>query len=261
MTGASATIQDVKKFWDERPCNVRHSNKPIGTLEYFEEVSKKKFTSEPHIRDFCEFERWRDKDVLEIGCGIGTMAIEFAKAGAVYTGVELSQESLKLTKQRFEVYDQLGRFYNGNAEELKSFLPVEPYDLVFTWGVIHHSPNPRRILEQASQYCRPGTTLKVMVYASNSWKNFMIEAGYDQPEAQYGCPIAYTYTEQEVRDMIGPEFEILSVTQDHIFPYQIEPYKRGEYLRQPWFEHMPGDIFRTLERRLGWHLMVTARML
>ena len=258
MKTISPTINEVKQFWDARPCNVRHSDKPVGTREYYDEVERKKFTAEPHIPSFCEFDRWRGKRVLEIGAGIGTMAINFAQAGADYTGVELSEESLKLTKQRFEVYGQTGRFYQGNAEELTSFVPVEPYDLVFTWGVIHHSPNPALILEQARNYMRPGTTLKVMVYASNSWKNYMIEAGHDQPEAQYGCPIAYTYTERELVNMIGPGFERITVEQDHIFPFQIEPYKRGEYLRQPWFDAMPPEIFRVLEKKLGWHLMLTA---
>jgi len=260
MKSTLATIHDVENFWDSRPCNVRHSAKPVGSREYFDEVEQKKLTAEPHIPAFCEFERWRGLRVLEIGSGIGTMAINFARHGANYTGVELSEESLKLTRQRFDVYGQSGRFYHGNAEELTSFVPIESYDLVFTWGVIHHSPNPRRILEQATNYCQPGTTLKVMVYAANSWKNYMIEAGYDQPEAQYGCPIAYTYTERELVDMIGPKFQIENVVQDHIFPYQIEPYKQGEYLRQPWFESMPTEIFRVLEQRLGWHLMITARM-
>lgn len=254
----TATIDDVKNFWDSRPCNVRHSAKPVGTREYFDEVEQKKLTAEPHIPEFCEFNRWRGKRVLEIGSGIGTMAINFARAGAEYTGVELSGESLRLTQQRFDVYGYTGKFYQGNAEELTSFVPVEPYDLVFTWGVIHHSPRPQQILAQAKNYCNPGTTLKVMVYASNSWKNYMIEEGFDQPEAQYGCPIAYTYTEQQIYDMIGTDFEINSITQDHIFPYQVEPYKQGKYIKQPWFESMPNEIFRALEKRLGWHLMVTA---
>lgn len=261
MKSTLATIYDVENFWNARPCNVRHSNLPLGTQEYFDEVERKKFTAEPHIPAFCEFDRWRGKKVLEIGSGIGTMAINFARHGADYTGVELSEESLNLTRQRFEVYTQQGQFYHGNAEELTSFVPIKPYDLVFTWGVIHHSPSPRRILEQAANYCQTGTTLKVMVYATNSWKNYMIEAGYDQPEAQYGCPIAYTYTERELVDMIGPNFQIESVIQDHIFPYQIEPYKQGRYVRQPWFDAMPPEIFRVLEKRLGWHLMITARML
>ena len=255
----SPTIEDVKQFWDARPCNVRHSDKPTGTQEYYDEVERKKFTAEPHIPAFCEFNRWKNKRVLEIGAGIGTMAINFARAGADYTGVELSEESLKLTQQRFEVYGHSGRFYQGNAEELTRFVPIESYDLVFTWGVIHHSPNPSKILQQARNYMVAGTTLKVMVYASNSWKNFMIEAGYDQPEAQYGCPIAYTYTEKELIDMIGTGFDIQEISQDHIFPFQIEPYKRGEYIRQPWFDAMPQEMFQTLEKKLGWHLMITAR--
>ena len=252
------TIQAVREFWDARPCNVRHSDQPRGTREYFEEVERKKFTAEPHIPAFCEFERWSGRKVLEIGCGIGTMAKNFAAHGADYTGVELSGESLALTRQRFAVYGLPGTFYQCNAEQLTDVVPVEAYDLIFTWGVIHHSPNPGRILEQARSYMRSGTTLKVMVYASNSWKNYMIEAGMDQPEAQYGCPIAYTYTEQELIRMVGPGFWRMNVTQDHIFPFQIEPYKAGEYLRQPWFEAMSPDMFRVLEKRLGWHLMLTA---
>jgi len=106
---------------------------------------------------------------------------------------------------------------------------------------------------------RPGTTLKVMVYAANSWKNYMIEAGLDQPEAQYGCPIAKTYTAHELQNMIGAGFTDITISQDHIFPYQIEPYKQGQYIRQPWFDTMPPEMFATLERHLGWHLMLTAR--
>jgi ubiquinone/menaquinone biosynthesis C-methylase UbiE len=254
----TVTIDDVQRYWDARPCNVRHSDKPIGTKEYFDEVEKKKFLAEPHIPAFCEFDRWHNKRVLEIGSGIGTMAINFARAGADYTGIELSQESLDLTRQRFQVYNYTGRFFQGNAEQLTDFVPIQPYDLVFTWGVIHHSPNPMAILREAKNYMNPGTTLKVMVYAANSWKNFMIDAGLDQPEAQHGCPIAHTYTQQQLINMIGPEFKIMSVEQDHIFPYQIEPYKQGKYVRQPWFETMSDDMFHALERRLGWHLMITA---
>jgi SAM-dependent methyltransferase len=251
-------IEDVKKFWDSRPCNSKHSSKPPGTKEYFDEVELKKFTAEPHIPDFCDFGRWQGQRVLEIGAGIGTMAINFARAGADYTGIELSGESLALTQQRFDVYGYQGKFYQGNAEKLTDFVPVEHYDLVFTWGVVHHSPNPHEILKQAKHYMRPGTILKVMVYAAHSWKNYMIEVGLDQPEAQYGCPIAYTYTTDQLISMIGPGFENITVEQDHIFPFQIEPYKQGKYLKQPWFDSMPPEMFRALERKLGWHLMLTA---
>jgi SAM-dependent methyltransferase len=255
----TATIEDVKKFWNDRPCNVKHSSKEIGTKEYFNEVERKKFTAEPHILKFTEFPKWEGKKVLEIGCGLATVGINFAAVGSDYTGVELSESSLELARKRFEVFAQTGEFYSGNAEELSSFVPVETYDLIYSFGVIHHSPHPEKIISEIKKYMNENSILKIMLYAKDSWKNYMIESGLDQPEAQYGCPIAKTYTKQDVVELLEG-YEVLSIEQDHIFPYQIEPYKKGEYLKQPWFESMPDEMFRTLEKNLGWHLLITAKL-
>jgi len=255
----TATIEEVKKFWNDRPCNIRHSSKEIGTLDYFNEVTKKKFFVENHILHFTKFPQWEDKKVLEIGCGLGTVGINFPFNGADYTGVELSEESLEIAKQRFSLYNQQGRFYLGNAEELSSFVPVETYDLIYSFGVIHHSPHPEKIVSEIKKYMNEDSVLKIMLYAKNSWKNYMIEAGLDQPEAQYGCPIANTYTKEDVVELLDG-YEVLSIEQDHIFPYQIEPYKRGEYIKQPWFDVMPPEMFRSLEKNLGWHLLITAKL-
>lgn len=252
-------IAEVEKFWDDRPCNVRHSDHPVGTREYFDEVERRKFMAEPHILNFTEFSRWRGADVLEIGCGIGTMAVNFARFGARYTGVELSSNSLALTRQRFGVYGLKGEFYQGNAEELSSFLPAQQYDLVYSWGVIHHTPDPGRILREAAVYVRPGGVLKIMVYAQESWKNYMIEAGLDQPEAQWGCPIVHTYTRDSIQQLVnGAGFRVTAIQQDHIFPYNIPAYQAKQYVLEPWFQAMPKKMFAVLEQHLGWHLMVTA---
>jgi SAM-dependent methyltransferase len=255
----TATINEVKKFWNDRPCNVKHSKKEIGTKEYFNEVEAKKFFVEPHILGFTNFEQWSGKKVLEIGCGLATAGINFASSGADYTGVELSESSLELAKKRFEVYEQTAKFYSGNAEELSSFVPVETYDLIYSFGVIHHSPYPEKIIAEIKKYMNENGVLKIMLYAKDSWKNYMIESGFDQPEAQYGCPIAKTYTKQDVVELLDG-YEVVSIEQDHIFPYQVEPYKNGEYVKQPWFESMPPEMFRTLEKNLGWHLLITAKL-
>ena len=215
-----ATIDDVKKYWDDRPCNVRHSSKEIGTKEYFDEVERKRYTAEPHIPLFADFPAWKGKKVLEIGCGLGTEGINFARYGADYTGTDLSIESLNLAQNRFKVYNQKGRFFQGNAENLSSFVNVEKYDLIYSFGVIHHSPKPNLIIDQIYKYMDDSTILKIMLYAKNSWKNYMIDAELDQPEAQYGCPIANTYTKDEVSNLLHG-LEILSIEQNHIFPYQI----------------------------------------
>jgi ubiquinone/menaquinone biosynthesis C-methylase UbiE len=255
-----ADIQTVQAYWNARPCNIRHSAQPVGTKEYFDEVEKRKYFVEPHIPDFAQFERWKGKKVLEVGCGIGTDTINFARAGARVTAVDLSDESLSLAKQRAKIFnlEQNVSFYHANSEELSSSVPVEPYDLVYSFGVIHHTPNPGRAIAQIKRYMTPTSELRMMLYAKNSWKSIMIEAGFDQPEAQSGCPVAFTFTQQEVRDLLDG-FQILDVRQDHIFPFVIEKYVKYEYEIAPWFSAMPKEMFAALEKSLGWHMLITAR--
>ena len=254
----TVTIDDVKDYWNRQPCNVKHSKKDVGTVEYFDEVERKRYTAEPRIPAFADFASWKGKKVLEVGCGLGTEGINFARAGAKYTATDLSSESLNLARQRFSVYNQEGDFYLGNSEELTSFLPRQKFDLIYSFGVIHHSPNPGKIFDQIYEYMDDDSILKIMLYAKDSWKGYMIDAGYDQPEAQYGCPIANMYTDDEVREMMMG-FDVLSIEQDHIFPYQIKPYKEGKFVKEPWFEAMPDPMFNSLKKRLGWHLLITAR--
>lgn len=255
-------IQTVQSYWNARPCNIRHSTQPIGTKEYFDEVEKRKYFVEPHIPGFAQFERWGGKKVLEVGCGIGTDTINFARAGASVTAVDLSDESLKLAKQRAKIFGLEDKicFHQANAEDLSSSVPVEPYDLVYSFGVIHHTPNPSEAIAEIKRYMRAASELKMMLYAKKSWKNIMIEAGFDQPEAQSGCPIAFTYTADEVRCLLAG-CNVLELKQDHIFPFVIEKYLKYEYEIVPWFAVMPKDMFSALERTLGWHMLVTARLI
>ena len=98
---SAASIDTVKAYWDARPCNIRHSRRSVGTKEYFDEVEARKYYVEPHIPGFAQFERWRGKQVLEVGCGIGTDTINFARAGASVTAVDLSGEDPAAVAQQF----------------------------------------------------------------------------------------------------------------------------------------------------------------
>ena len=253
------TIEQVRDYWNNRPCNLRHSRSPIGTREYFDEVEARRYANEPHNYTFPEFDRWKGKRVLEIGCGIGTDAVNFARAGANYTGIDLSSESIKLAKQRFEVFGLTGEFFEANAEELNDvFDPHEKFDLIYSFGVIHHAPRPERVVAHLLKLLRDDGECRVMLYAKNSWKNMLIEANWDQPEAQDNCPQAVTYTKQEARELFKA-FDNVHVEQDFIFSWNIEHYVKYEYVKQPWFEAMPEELFKIMEKSLGWHLMITAK--
>src|SRR3954462_15719678 len=101
---SARTIADVRNYWDARPCNIRHSPKPVGSREYFDEVEARKYLVEPHIPGFAQFDRWAGKRVLEVGCGIGTDTMNFARAGAHVTAVDLSDASLELAERRAHVF-------------------------------------------------------------------------------------------------------------------------------------------------------------
>lgn len=258
-------MEKVKSFWNLRPCNIRHSAKPFLSKEYFDEVEARKYFVEPHIPGFADFPSWKGKKVLEIGCGIGTDAVNFIRNGAIYTGLELSSESLNITKKRVEVLglsDFNPQFYcvdAQNLDNLKFILGENPkFDLIYSFGVIHHSPRPDIIIQNCSTLLNEGGIFKLMMYAKNSWKNFMIETQLDQPEAQSGCPIAFTYTHDELKQLLTQSnFENIQIEQTHIFPYKIDKYKKYEYEPEDWFKAMPEIMFKTLEKNLGWHLCVT----
>ncbi len=138
-------------------------------------------------------------------------------------------------------------------------MPVETYDLVYSFGVIHHAPHPEKIVAEVRKFLGPRSEFRLMLYAKNSWKNILIEAGFDQPEAQSGCPIAFTYTHDEVRTLMQG-YDVTEIRQEHIFPYVVEKYVKYEYELQPWFKAMPPEMFRALERALGWHTLITAKL-
>lgn len=274
MTFEAVSIERVQEYWNRRPCNIRHSQQPVGTQQYFDEVEARKYFVEPHIPGFAQFERWQGKRVLEVGCGIGTDTMSFAKSGARVTAVDVSEKSLGVAKERARVYGVEDRvqFFFGNAEELTRFVPPEPYDLIYSFGVIHHTPRPERVLEQLQHYAAAGTTVKIMVYHRRSWKVYGIllsegkgrfwrlaELVAKNSEAQTGCPITYTYTRQEGRELLERRgFRVRETSVEHIFPYRIPEYVQYRYKKESVFAWMPNTMFRALEKRLGWHLCLTA---
>lgn len=265
------SVVDVEAYWNRRPCNIRHSPRTPGTREYFDDVEVRKYFVESHIPSFAQFERWKGKGVLEIGCGIGTDAINFARAGAKYTAVDLSEQSVELCRHRFRLYGLDGRFYRGNAEELSAYVPVGPYDLIYSFGVIHHTPHPERVLDQLKMYCHPETELRFMLYSKWSWKVAWIIASAGRgalwrldelvarnSEAESGCPVTYCYSHRGVRRLMK-DFLVTEIRKDHIFPYKINKYVKYEYEMLPYFRALPKPWFRWLEQQLGWHTLVVAK--
>ena len=254
-------IKLIEKYWDNQPCNINHSKKKFLSKEYFKEVRKKRFFVEPHILDFADFKSFKNKKVLEIGCGIGTDGVEFIKHGANYTGVELSENSLNIFKKRIKILKLSHLKSNlilSSAENLKN-VPKLNFDLIYSFGVIHHTPNMKKAFNEIYKISNKKTKIKIMLYAKNSYKNYMLDLTNYRYEAQKGCPVVYKVDKNDLYELIKNKFKILELKQDFIFPYQIKPYKKNIYKKIKHFDCMPTNIFNKLSKEIGEHMLITLK--
>jgi SAM-dependent methyltransferase len=169
----NATIQTVREFWDDNPCQSDLSAAD-DRRRYFEEISQKRYGGrEWHVPTVARFGEFAGKDVLEIGCGIATDGLEFARRGARYVGVDLTPRAIEHARERFGLFGVPGRFEVTNAEEPLPF-PDNSFDHIYSFGVIHHSPTPERIVREMHRVLRPGGTFTVMLYNRSSI-NYYVE--------------------------------------------------------------------------------------
>ena len=165
----------VRQDWNQQSCDTQVAGANKFTLEYFEQIETFRYRDQPFIHSFAQFSRYRGKKVLEVGFGAGTDFIQWLRAGAVATGIDLTQEALDNVSRRIEQYHLPApeKICVADAEDL----PFEDnsFDLGFSFGVLHHFPDTPRAVGQLVRVIRPGGELKIMlynrhsVYAVNQW--------------------------------------------------------------------------------------------
>lgn len=158
--------RDVREFWNAHPCGAHLSREERGRREFFMDYEAKRYALEPHILEVVPFPEGKGKDVLEIGTGLGTDGARWAAEGARYTGVDLTPEATRFASENFRVRGLTGRFLNLDAETL----PFEngSFDIVYSHGVIHHTPRTERVVSEIHRVLRPGGRAIVMVYHKSS---------------------------------------------------------------------------------------------
>ena len=162
---------------------------------------------------------------------------------------------MKLQKKRLEVFNLNGNLFKENIEEVDNINDTE-FDLIYSFGVLHHTPDIKKSIQNIHKMLKTGGEFKMMLYAKQSLKYFEIIEGLDQYEAQSGVPIANVYTKEDVYELLK-DFKDITIEQAHIFPYKIEKYKNYIYEKKEYFEVMPKELFDCLEKHLGWHLLIS----
>jgi ubiquinone/menaquinone biosynthesis C-methylase UbiE len=285
-------IEGVRAFWDASPCQSDLS-KAEDRRRYFEEISRIRFQRrEWHIPIVASFDSFRGKDVLEIGCGIATDGLEFARNGANYIGVDLTPNAIELAKERFGLFGIPGKFEVVNAEECLPF-PDATFDHVYSFGVIHHSPVPERIVREIRRVLRKGGTFTVMLYNRSSI-NYYLEIMFLRkvfrwcllPKFMPGLLAAISgfdrWKLEGHREMLKKKIskeQWISMNTDGPFCPLARVYDHSEAaalfgdfdnVRQEVWEFnvdhwpfirrvMPDSVVRWIGRRWGWHRMIYGR--
>lgn len=213
---ASETLKEqVREYWNERTCGSQfnYEAEPY-TLEYYEQVETYRYLVEPEIHSFAQFTRYHGKKVLEIGIGMGTDFLQWVRAGAEAYGVDLTTESIDHVRRRLQLYGlKAADLRTADAENLP--YPASTFDVVYSWGVIHHSPNTRQALAEIVRVLKPGGSAKIMVYHRTSMRLFlmwvMLGLMKGRPWRTYAdimwndqeSPGTKAYTQREMRDMLA----------------------------------------------------------
>src|SRR5215813_12396451 len=294
MSQANPQLKErVRQFWQENPCGKKFADAPPGSRRFYELVEAHRYEKEWHIPAAAGFSQSKDLTVLEVGCGLGTDGAQFAKAGAIYTGIDLTDAAIDLAKRRFEIFQLPGTFRVADAEHLE--FPDNTFDLVYSHGVLHHTPDTATAVREIHRVLRPGGKAVVMLYHRDSYNyrvniSMLRRAGVQLLRWKPGVKLVHLLTgepedslkEHAQRLKNQSEYlnseEFLSRNTDGAGNPLARVYSRSEarelfkdfsrvdlrtyFLNKRWLPILGPILPRSLETKLaakwGWHLWIYA---
>lgn len=175
-TAAELLKEKVREFWQRRACGEVYVRGDSLQRE-LDSQAEARFRLEPHIFDFARFEEGRGRDVLEIGVGMGADHLEWARREPrSLTGLDLTPRAIEYTRARLEVYGHASRLLVGDAECLP--FADASFDLVYSYGVLHHTPDTPRAIHEVRRVLRPGGIARIMIYHRRALVGYMLWARY-----------------------------------------------------------------------------------
>lgn len=250
--------------WTQDPCGASTSQHPLGTREFFDEVERYRYLEyAPWLPEMMGFDRYPGGRLLEIGCGMGTDLLQFARGRALVCGTDLTLRGVEITRHRFRLYALPGQFLSCDAEALP--FPDRTFDVVYSNGVLHHTPDTSRAVQEIHRVLKPGGVAIVMLYHRHSfhyWVELFFRLGLVRGElrrktmadilreVEYSTsdarPLVKVYTRRRARQLFRA-FRSTGIGVRQLTLYFF-PFRR---LRR-WLE-------QRLEPLVGWNLIVQAK--
>ena len=168
---AEALKRAIHAHWNAAPCGTRDLPRE-DRAAFFKALEAERYQLEPYIRDFARFDRGRGMRVLEVGIGAGTDFVNWVRAGAVATGIDLTERAVELTRERLDLEGLSAEVRVADAEALP--FPDASFDIVYSYGVLHHTPDTARAVREIHRVLKPGGIALVMLHHLHSWVGAML---------------------------------------------------------------------------------------
>lgn len=252
-------VETVKQ-WNNDPCGLVEGLE-IGSREFYEAVTINRYQAyAPWMPAVLRFNHYRGKHLLEVGFGMGTDLFEFARHGAVPHGIDLTPRHLEIATQRFALYDTPVDLRLGDAERLP--YDTESFDVVYSFGVLHHTPNTQRALNEVWRVLKPGGTAIIGMYhrwsafylwritryiVSGEFRSHSLREALSRIEARRHSdarPLVKAYSRRELACMMSA----YSVVHTEVHHLNYEDFRRWRYI-------VPQVLIGHLERYLGWYVI------
>jgi ubiquinone/menaquinone biosynthesis C-methylase UbiE len=250
-----ASIDEVRAYWTRHIHDLEITRHPVGSRGFFEDLDQYHFEKLHHLLRLVDFDGYRGRMVLEVGCGAGVDLARFARGGAEVTGVDLTDSAIQLARMNFEQQGLTGRFEVADGEHLP--FPDNTFDLVYAHGVVQYTANPQRLVGECRRVLKPGGQAVFQVYNRISWLNALsklMKVGLEHDDA----PVLLKFSATEFRRLLSDFREVNIVAERFPVKSRLHSGWKGAV-----FNGLFVGAFNTLPRGLvrpfGWHLLAFCR--
>jgi ubiquinone/menaquinone biosynthesis C-methylase UbiE len=246
-----ATIDDVRAYWNTHIHDLEVSKQPPGSRGFFDDLDRYHYEKLHHLVRLVDFDGYRGRTVLDVGCGAGIDLARFAKGGAEATGVDVSTSAIDLAGTNFAQQGLRGRFEVANGEQLP--FADNSFDLVFAHGVVQYTAHPQRLVDECRRVLKPGGEAIFQVYNRLSWLNALsklMQVGLEHEDA----PVILKFSAAEFRRLLAGFRDVRIVPERFPVKSRLHGGWKGAIYNGA-FVGMFNALPRALVRRFGWHLL------
>jgi SAM-dependent methyltransferase len=249
------TTADVRQYWERHIHDLEITRHPVGSRGFFDDLDQYHFEKLHHLLRLVNFDGYKGKKVIEVGCGAAVDLARFAKGGAVVTGVDLASSAIELARANFQQQGLEGEFRVADGESL----PFEDntFDFVYAHGVVQYTANPQKLVEECRRVLKPGGEAVFQVYNRISWLNALsklMKVGLEHDDA----PVLLKFSIGEFRRLVSGFREVRIVPERFPVASRLHGGWKGALFNGAFvgtFNALP----RALVRRFGWHLLAFVR--